>query len=1007
MRPIKLSFEGIHSFKEAVEIDFEKLTEYGLFGIFGETGSGKSTILDAMILALYDQIPRAMDGGSVKNALNDASNEMKVYYKYALGSDIYEITRIYKKGKSKGEEVINSKDPLMLKNGTIIADKKTKVDFQVKETFGIDIIDFTRSVVLPQGKFTEFLKLKNTEKFIMLEKIFSLEKYGVLLENRIKIEKKESDDEVKKYQNQRIGKGEITPTEIGELQEELSFNNIILEKKLIERSIFLKKFEKSKKIYDLTLQLEKIVEEKKYLESKISENSRDENLLKHLETIKEFQNRLFLIEQEEIITKNEEQNLEKLKISFINEETNRKLLEIEQEKNRSLIEEKRTERNKIEFSREDLKKITEIWIEKRELLKNIESIQILNKKYLDLETSFAKTIANKKNEEKLILELEMEIKKIDYIAPSNLLKLENENILLLELDKKNKTFILEREELIKNKDFEIKKIKNSETKLKEIEKEILFQESEIKKKLSAELSQDLVEGTPCPVCGSEHHPVLAHGSTLKIDITNDLLKQLRYEKENSLEKLGTYKNTVETFNKGINEKELFLNENPQEEIQTKLIYFSSLISDTKIIQENQKKFENELKEKLTIAKNNNIHNDTILKNLLIQIKDGKDSLTNKNELILVSENKIKFLDPLFLEISLEDILLKKKNMEQNELTVDTLTKNIEVLDLRNGKLSVELKNEMEKLKIKNEEISILIGKIEVYKKDSQEKKEILLLDIEKCNLDNIKVIKETLILDKDIIQLKNKIDSFSSKVVRNTSFYEKIISELNGDCLTLQEWNHQQELNIEIEKNYLDLSSKVKLLEKKLDEKKILNKEIENILLLEKKAQNHYDLIVELSKKVGAKKLVRYISEKKLAIIVALASQRLEKISNGRYTLINDELCDFFIVDSFNSGVKRAVSTLSGGEMFIVSLSLALALSNQLQLKGETQLEFFFLDEGFGTLDPNLLDKVMDSLENIRKEEKIKIGIISHVEELKSRLVRKIEVSSAVPGVKGSSIKLL
>lgn len=66
MRPIRLEIEGLQSFKERQIIDFEKLTEYGLFGIFGETGSGKSTILDGMILSLFDEIPRnRMDGNKV------------------------------------------------------------------------------------------------------------------------------------------------------------------------------------------------------------------------------------------------------------------------------------------------------------------------------------------------------------------------------------------------------------------------------------------------------------------------------------------------------------------------------------------------------------------------------------------------------------------------------------------------------------------------------------------------------------------------------------------------------------------------------------------------------------------------------------------------------------------------------------------------------------------------------------------------------------------------------
>ena len=90
--------------------------------------------------------------------------------------------------------------------------------------------------------------------------------------------------------------------------------------------------------------------------------------------------------------------------------------------------------------------------------------------------------------------------------------------------------------------------------------------------------------------------------------------------------------------------------------------------------------------------------------------------------------------------------------------------------------------------------------------------------------------------------------------------------------------------------------------------------------------------------------------------------------------------------------MRRSSDTLSGGETFLVSLALALALSSQIQLKGSAPLEFFFLDEGFGSLDSELLDTVMTSLEKLHSNN-LSVGIISHVEELKSRVPMKLVVS--------------
>ena len=109
--------------------------------------------------------------------------------------------------------------------------------------------------------------------------------------------------------------------------------------------------------------------------------------------------------------------------------------------------------------------------------------------------------------------------------------------------------------------------------------------------------------------------------------------------------------------------------------------------------------------------------------------------------------------------------------------------------------------------------------------------------------------------------------------------------------------------------------------------------------------------------------------------------------------------------DDANGGVRRPVSSLSGGETFLTALALALALSTQIQLRGESPLEFFFLDEGFGTLDANLLENVMNTLEKLRLQN-LTIGIISHVPELKNRLSRRLILTPAQDGGSGSKVRL-
>ena len=147
----------------------------------------------------------------------------------------------------------------------------------------------------------------------------------------------------------------------------------------------------------------------------------------------------------------------------------------------------------------------------------------------------------------------------------------------------------------------------------------------------------------------------------------------------------------------------------------------------------------------------------------------------------------------------------------------------------------------------------------------------------------------------------------------------------------------------------------------------------------------------QLKSLVRGSQFMEYIASEYLQEICVAASRTLNSLTNGRYFLRYDK--EFKAGDNLNGGTLRAVKTLSGGETFLVSLSLALALSNAIFARSMRPIEFFFLDEGFGTLDATLVDTVMDVLGRLSKN--FSIGLISHVEELKHRIENKIIVTGA------------
>ncbi len=173
--------------------------------------------------------------------------------------------------------------------------------------------------------------------------------------------------------------------------------------------------------------------------------------------------------------------------------------------------------------------------------------------------------------------------------------------------------------------------------------------------------------------------------------------------------------------------------------------------------------------------------------------------------------------------------------------------------------------------------------------------------------------------------------------------------------------------------------------EKALEKKKELQRELS-------RAEKQASIAERLKKLLEGNKFMEFAAEEYLVNVAENGSRRLLQLTGGRYFLRYEK--GFLVGDNLAGGQLRGVYTLSGGETFLVSLSLALALSAEICAKSLRPIEFFFLDEGFGTLDGRLVDVVMDSLEKL-KGEHFSIGVISHVEELKHRIARKLMVEKA------------
>ena len=163
----------------------------------------------------------------------------------------------------------------------------------------------------------------------------------------------------------------------------------------------------------------------------------------------------------------------------------------------------------------------------------------------------------------------------------------------------------------------------------------------------------------------------------------------------------------------------------------------------------------------------------------------------------------------------------------------------------------------------------------------------------------------------------------------------------------------------------------------------------------------HFDTAKELSMVLKGKALAEFVAEEYLDEITSSANKKLDLLMDGKYTLLFKDK-EFIVQDNLNDGLERSAGTLSGGETFLVSLSLALSISEAISLLSARSMDFFFLDEGFGTLDADLCEAVVGALYKLESQN-LKIGLISHVKELEESIKNKVLVSK---DTKGSHIKI-
>lgn len=335
-------------------------------------------------------------------------------------------------------------------------------------------------------------------------------------------------------------------------------------------------------------------------------------------------------------------------------------------------------------------------------------------------------------------------------------------------------------------------------------------------------------------------------------------------------------------------------------------------------------------------------------------------LTEDNIINLSNEEKTLSSKLKEMEVVLSEKYIKKNTLETlKQLYIKTLNQEKDVLEKMLTEKGFESSSDIEKAMLTDEQKQMLGSEVLQYEKISgniQAQKEII-----------IKKLCGRNISEDEWRQKKNIFEECALKKEETTTKFD-----IAGNVYQTTQERHLKWLSLN--KQFNDLEMKVGM----LDQIKTLLK---------------------------GNSFIEYIAEERLKFVAKEASETLGILTRYKYGLELNSDNEFIIRDNANGGVYRPVTSLSGGELFLASLSLALALSKQIQLKGQSPLEFFFLDEGFGSLDNSLLDVVIDSLERLSTNERI-IGLISHVPELQNRISRRLIVTPPSADGTGSKVNI-
>ena len=1040
MKPLKVVMCAFGPYAGKVELPFHQLGNDGLFLITGDTGAGKTTIFDAIAFALFDGASgsvRTVD--TLRSDFANPNTKTYVELEFSHKGKDYRLTRNpkYERPKKSGIGVTNENADatLVLPTGDVVTGN-TKVTDKIVELLGIDFKQFKQIAMIAQGEFLKLLLSESNERAGIFRKVFNTDIYLRIQDALKRQEKdlKEHCEESKRSILQYI-EGILYDEEFEDylqLSEFISKRSVHGTKQIMELLKAL--IEKDKLAYDqdkrqseelanLIMAKASELKEAEYVNKSFSGLDTAQKLLDDLlqKADQMDQNEATAVAAEKAL-----HGVKPLEDRYLREK--RALLE--------LTNSMQTLRSTIALQ---IPKVEELHTalsteQQKESIREKLASDILRLTHALPQYAKVEKIKQEKDKQEIILRTietsltTLKLQKITIADKKDKLSKERDELSEVETrlaECKNTLLNLGALETqlnsittgitaVKTMHSEYSKLQSAYLTAEKLynvaNDDYLAKESAFFREQAGILAENLEEGLPCPVCGAIEHPQKAKSmakAPSEADIQllkgqKDRKQQIMYKASETASskktQIETSKNYLyqtaksvfmhDTLNTLVDLELLVKNEllktkvNMQEQTADKLTLDAQSVRKTKCLE--QLRQAEETLQKTDDAYTQQSEQKANLEVALSAMKSEIETLQAVLDYPSIQKAQQMIVDKTSQLDELKRVLQKTEHAYlENKRALDSNNTLIGDQELRLDAINVGLKTAWVEYTTKYQEYGFLD------EKDYQ----------------------AALLAEQPLAELKQTIADYRDLCKSTKIDIERLNAETKGKQLKDTAKIYEQQSALRRVKDPLE--EKIQRIVARLQINEKVAKELSKAELVRHQLETDYMMVSNLSKTangelVGKQKLAfeQFVQASYFNQIIAEANQRLMAMTNGRYELLRKENAtdhrsqsglELDVLDNY-TGKIRTVKSLSGGESFKASLSLALGLSDVIQsYAGGVEIDTMFIDEGFGALDAESLEQAIITLNSLTSGNRL-VGIISHVSELKDRIDKKIVIKKNIDG---------